>query len=57
MTSGGRASPEPPLCEKIEKIRRSNDWTMEYLAEKTDQSLNLLKRLEMARWCLQSASS
>jgi len=31
---------------KIEKIRRSNDWTIEYLAEKTDQTPEFIEKVE-----------
>ncbi len=46
MTSGGAGKPGTALGEKIEKIRRSNDWTMEYLAEKTDQSPEFIEKVE-----------
>ncbi len=34
------------LGVKIEKIRRSNDWTIEYLAEKTDQTPEFIEKVE-----------
>jgi electron transfer flavoprotein alpha subunit len=38
--------PGAGLGEKIGKIRRSNDWTIEYLAEKTDQTPEFIEKVE-----------
>ena len=34
------------LGDKIKKIRKSNDWTVEYLAEKTDQTPEFIEKVE-----------
>lgn len=38
--------PGAGLGEKIKKIRESNSWTIEYLAEKTDQTPEFIEKVE-----------